>query len=137
MVGLKTDTKTPWLYQINRPKNQKIKSVKYCSRSCCNGSNPVSFDFSPVRLSMCVFKALGSEQTQSQWLKRTGVKYCGRAGLGGGNDSNPCSYHRLFNNISRTETPLYKEQDRIMMIPTSLRSFALASIYRADDVLTR
>ena len=55
----------------------------------------------------------------------------------GGNDSNPCSYHRLFNNISRTETPLYKEQDGIMMIPTSLRSFALASIYRADDVLTR
>ena len=48
----------------------------------------------------------------------TGVKYCGRAGRGGGNDSNPRSYHRLFNNILRTETPLYKEEDRIMMILT-------------------
>lgn len=92
---------------------------------------------SPLTFLQCVFQCVSSKQTQSQCLKKTGVKYCGRAGLGGGNDSNPCSYHRLFNNISRTETPLYKEQDRIMMIPTSLRSFALASIYRADDVLTR
>ena len=92
---------------------------------------------SPLTFLQCVFQCVSSKQTQSQCLKKTGVKYCGGAGLGGGNDSNPCSYHRLFNNISRTETPLYKEQDRIMMIPTSLRSFALASIYRADDVLTR
>ena len=72
----------------------------------------------------------------------TGVKYCGRAGLGGGNDSNPCSYHRLFNNISRTETPLYKEQDRIKMILSPLHDHLHSlnlrvPIYRVDDVTNK
>ena len=48
------------------------------------------------------------ESKDSENLKKmTGVKYCGRAGLAGGNDSNPCSYQRLFNNISERETHNY------------------------------
>ena len=57
----------------------------------------------------------GKNGVKSQSLG-AGVKYWGRAGRGVGNDSNSCSYQRLFNNISRTETPLYKEDGTIIWL---------------------